>query len=303
MFRKYLLCILLLAVVSANVDPSWNTPNAPVISWTDGGLNSGSQTIVINQPVDNRTSTSPPIGIWRVSYNVNGIKQTELGDSYPSVVTIPIIVSDNSTVNIQTYWYRTSGTVSSNCSDVTTRVIPDRTPPSVNSVSPTNNATGIALNVPITINWSDKDINQNGVTKNATTNIQINGSNLAPSGTISKSASGVNVTGTWTYTPSLKYNQIVPVSVLLYDYAGNYMTSAYTFTYRTTMNAPLAPSASWLNDTTNSPLNSSSNQKIRIDRPSTTNTAGGGTAIDNITQWNARWKYSTGHAECLAPAQ
>ncbi|GBR75908.1 hypothetical protein NO2_0536 [Candidatus Termititenax persephonae] len=170
-------------------------------------------------------------------------------------------VSDNCQVDVRVRWVQDDGQTSDWATD--TKSIGDRTPPQVTDYNINGAPDNIALNTAITITCADEgggiDWQNSMITINTIT---------------------VNFYGD-TYWPSgQKYNTTYNVSIALHDYNGNFMAEPYTFEYKTTMNAPSPPNVIW----DEHDGNIGDTQEFIVTRPATGN-------IENITQWDVRWRY------------
>ena len=116
-------------------------------------------------------------------------------------------------------------------------VVVDTTPPTVSGTTPSNGATGVIANSPVTINWNE-NVDCTTVTASTVT--------ISPQ------------PGTWTrtscsgsqavFSPTSQGNSIqytVTVSISVKDVAGNAMASIYPFSYTTSAASNTAPVLSW----------------------------------------------------------
>ena len=297
MFRKYLLYVFSISMLFTVGECALPQPGPPILSCTLGAANSGSpQTIKVTRP------NMGNVTFWYVNYfnKSNNIANKTTNMSYSGVPDFDIYVSDNSVIEVSIVFIETIYPLEeSPQSPTATITIGDRTPPTVNSMSPAAGAIDVARNAQISIIWRDTDITLRGVSYNASVvtinggsplNMLTNGSRLSTSNVAGQTNT---VQGTWTYNPTgQKYNQLVTVSIHLQDHAGNFMHNPNgtprieTYTYKTVMTAPDAPTVVW----NPSVLNGGNIQQFTVTRPSTTN-AGANVGIDNITQYNMRWRY------------
>ena len=104
----------------------------------------------------------------------------------------------------------------------------DTTPPTVASTSPSNNATGVFVNVPITATFSES-MNASTITASTFT-LKDSGNNL-----VSGNTAYSGTTATFTPTSSLTYNTLYTATITtgVKDAVGNAMASSYSWSFTT----------------------------------------------------------------------
>ncbi|GBR77037.1 hypothetical protein NO2_1495, partial [Candidatus Termititenax persephonae] len=244
-----------------------NTPPAPTVVWNPEVINSrDTQKFTVTRPI---TDNIENITHWDIRWRYDGGNWATIQACSISSSSLQYSnISDNCTIEVQVR-YR-EGNLASDWSATTSLTIGDRTPPRVTShdISGTPNNINPASSK-IEIHGNDED----GGIDWASSIITVDG--------ISKSFFNYSANVGDIDMSDQKYNTTYNVSIVLYDNAGNFMTTPYTFSYKTTINAEFTPDVTWNPQA----VNSGDAQKFTVKKPTIAK-------VENITEWDMRWKYS-----------
>jgi stringent starvation protein B len=235
---------------ACNYDVSFNASVLRLDSVTSGLI--GSTPV----PVDIANELSP--GTWTVVQNVSGLAGVS-GSGYLAVLHFHVIgaAGTSSAINLS------NGMLSNNLAEEIpatwvgdTVSVPDTTPPTVSSVSPAADATGVAISTTVSVTFSEA-MNASTITTSSFTVGGVSGSVSYNSGTY---------TATFTPSADLSYETTytATLSTAITDAAGNPLASAYSWSFTTT-SAPVGVTVS-------------------IDAPATAATDSDFTANVNITE-------------------
>jgi hypothetical protein len=213
-----------------DTNPPYVTSTTPASGATDAGTG-GSVSATFSSPMDPNTINSSNFALTGPSGAVGGTVSYN-SSTYTAVFTPTSLAAGTTyTATITTGVTNTSGTAmaSQYSWQFTTTAAVDTTPPTVILTSPSNAATGVSINSPISATFSEA---MNGSTINNSTFTVSNGSGYV-SGSVNYDNSTHNVTFTPSQALSYQTSYTVTITTGVTDLAGNQMAASYSWTFVT----------------------------------------------------------------------
>ncbi|MEW6418621.1 MAG: Ig-like domain-containing protein [Nitrospirota bacterium] len=222
---------------AGNVSSVFGTPRTVEVDATAPTVTSFTATtpsLSLNIPITSFTATDS-VGVTGYQITTNSTPPAAGGGGWSGTAPTTYTVGSDGTYTLYPWAKDAIGNVSAVFATPRTVVV-DTTPPTVSSTNPSNGATGVTANSPVTINWSE-NVDCTTVTTSTIT--------ISPSVTWTRtSCSGSQAVFSPSGQSSLTL-YTVTVSTSVKDANGNAMASNYQFSYTTAAAFNNAPVLSW----------------------------------------------------------
>ncbi|TAN40757.1 MAG: hypothetical protein EPN25_06600, partial [Nitrospirae bacterium] len=226
---------------SGNVSAAFGSPATVVVDATAPNVTAFTATspsMSLNIQITSFTAFDV-VGVTGYHITTNSTPPAAGGGGWSGTAPTTYTVSSEGTYTLYPWAKDAIGNVSAVYATPITVVV-DTTPPTVSSTTPSNGATGVISNSPVTINWNE-NVDCSTVTTFTVT--------ISPaSGWIRTSCIGSQAV----FTPSGQSNSTlysVTVSTSVKDAAGNAMASPFEFSYTTAAVSNYAPVLNWASAT------------------------------------------------------